>query len=54
MESEMLGTISVVLLALWVFGMVSSYTAREFVPVLVLLAIADVLVRVLQRRRPAI
>lgn len=48
----MLWTIFVVLLVLWAVGMVSSYTLGGFVHVLLLIAIAVVLIRVIQGRRP--
>lgn len=48
----MLWTIFVVLLVLWVVGMVSSYTLGGFIHLLLLIAIAVVLIRVIQGRRP--
>jgi hypothetical protein len=48
----MLWTIFVVLLVLWLLGMVTSYTMNGFIHVLLLLAIATVLIRVIQGRRP--
>lgn len=48
----MLWTIFVVLLVLWLLGMVSSYTMGGFIHILLLLAIAVVLIRVIQGRRP--
>lgn len=48
----MLWTIAVVLLVLWALGMVSSYTLGGFIHLLLLLAIATVLIRVIQGRRP--
>lgn len=47
----MLMTILVVLLVLWVLGMVSSYTLGGFIHLLLLLAVAVVLIRVIQGRR---
>lgn len=47
----MLWTIFVVLLVLWLLGMVSSYTLGGFIHLLLLLAIAVVLIRVIQGRR---
>ena len=49
---EMLETIAVILLLLWVLGLVSSYTIGGFIHVLLVLAIVVVLVRVIQGRRP--
>ncbi|HET9853797.1 MAG TPA: lmo0937 family membrane protein [Methylomirabilota bacterium] len=48
----MLWTIFVVLLVLWAVGMVSSYTLGGFIHLLLLIAIAVVLIRVIQGRRP--
>ncbi|HMH78535.1 MAG TPA: lmo0937 family membrane protein [Candidatus Udaeobacter sp.] len=48
----MLWTIFVVLLVLWALGMVSSYTLGGFIHLLLLIAIAVVLIRVIQGRRP--
>ncbi len=48
----MLWTIAVVLLLLWLVGMVSSYTLGGFIHILLLLALASVLIRVIQGRRP--
>ena len=48
----MLWTIFVILLILWLLGMVSSYTMGGFIHILLLLAIAIVLIRVIQGRRP--
>ncbi|HEV8457078.1 MAG TPA: lmo0937 family membrane protein [Methylomirabilota bacterium] len=48
----MLWTIFVVLLVLWALGMVSSYTLGGFIHLLLIVAIAVVLIRVIQGRRP--
>ena len=48
----MLWTIFVVLLVLWLVGMVSSYTLGGFIHILLVIAIAVVLIRVIQGRRP--
>ena len=48
----MLWTIFVVLLVLWAVGLVSSYTLGGFIHVLLIIAIAVVLIRVIQGRRP--
>ena len=48
----MLWTIFVVLLVLWLLGMVTSYTMGGFIHLLLLLAIATVLIRVIQGRKP--
>ena len=47
----MLWTIAVVLVVLWALGMVTAYTMSGFVHLLLLLAIAAVLIRVIQGRR---
>ena len=51
-EKKMLTTILVLLLILWLLGMVSSYTLGGFIHILLILAIAVVLIRVIQGRRP--
>lgn len=48
----MLWTIAVVLALLWLLGVVTSYTLGGFIHVLLLLALASVLIRVIQGRRP--
>jgi hypothetical protein len=48
----MLMTIFVLLLVLWLLGVVSSYTLGGFIHLLLLVAIAVVLIRVIQGRRP--
>ena len=48
----MLWTIFVVLLVLWLLGVVSSYTMGGFIHLLLILAIAVVLIRVIQGRNP--
>jgi hypothetical protein len=48
----MLWTIAVVLAVLWLLGMVSSYTLGGFVHILLLLAVAAVLINIIQGRRP--
>jgi hypothetical protein len=48
----MLWTIFVILVVLWLLGMVSSYTLGGFIHLLLILAIAVVLIRVIQGRRP--
>jgi hypothetical protein len=48
----MLWTIFVILVILWLLGMVSSYTLGGYIHILLLLAIAVVLIRVIQGRRP--
>jgi hypothetical protein len=48
----MLWTIFVLLMILWLFGMVTSYTLGGFIHILLILAIATVLIRVIQGRNP--
>ena len=47
----MLWTIFVVLLVLWLLGIVSSYTLGGYIHILLLVAIAVVLIRVIQGRK---
>jgi hypothetical protein len=49
---DLLGTIAIILVILWLLGMVSSYTLGGFVHILLVLAIIVVLIRVIQGRRP--
>jgi Family of unknown function (DUF5670) len=51
-EAGMLWTIFVILLVLWLLGMVSSYTMGGFIHILLIVALAIVLIRVIQGRRP--
>jgi len=53
-EAQMLWTIFVVLLVLWLIGVVSSYTMGGFIHLLLLIALAVVLIQLIQGRRPAI
>lgn len=48
----MLWTIFVVLLVLWALGMVSSYTLGGFIHILLVIALAVILINVIQGRRP--
>lgn len=48
----MLWTIFVLLLVLWALGLVSSYTLGGYIHILLLVAIAVVLIRVIQGRSP--
>lgn len=48
----MLTTILVVLVILWLLGMVSGSTLGGFIHILLVLAIAVILIRVIQGRRP--
>jgi len=48
----MLMTIFVILLVLWLLGVVTSYTLYGFIHVLLVIAIAVLLIRVIQGRNP--
>jgi len=48
----MIWTIFLLLMILWLLGMVSSYTLGGFIHILLILAIAIVLIRVIQGRNP--
>lgn len=48
----MLWTIFVILVVMWLLGMVSSYTLGGFIHLLLVLAIAVVLINIIQGRRP--
>lgn len=49
----MLWTIFVVLMVLWLLGMVSSYTVGGYIHVLLVIALAMVLIRIIQGGRVA-
>jgi hypothetical protein len=48
----MLWTIFVILLVLWLLGLVSGYTLGGFIHILLIVAIAVVLIRLIQGRTP--
>jgi hypothetical protein len=48
----MLWTIFLLLMILWLLGMVTSYTLGGFVHILLILAIAALLIRIIQGRSP--
>lgn len=48
----MLTTILVVLVLLWLLGMITSYTLGGFLHVLLVIAVALILIRIIQGRRP--
>lgn len=48
----MLWTVALILIVLWVFGLVSSYTMGGFIHILLVLALVAVLVRLIQGRNP--
>lgn len=49
---DILWTIAVILLILWVLGLVTSYTIGGFIHLLLVIAIIVVLIRIIQGRRP--
>ena len=49
---DLLWTIAIILIILWLLGMVSAYTLGGFVHILLVLAIIVILIRVIQGRRP--
>jgi hypothetical protein len=51
-EDQMLWTIAVILIILWLLGLVTGYTMGNFIHILLVVAIIVVLVRVIQGRRP--
>ena len=50
-KSDMLYTIAIVLVVLWLLGLVTSYTLGGFVHILLVIAVVVILVRVIQGRR---
>ena len=52
METDMLWTIFVILLILWLLGLVSGYMIGGFIHILLVIAIVVVLIRIIQGRRP--
>jgi hypothetical protein len=49
---DLLWTIAVILIILWLLGLVTSYTLGGFVHILLVVAIIVILIRVIQGRRP--
>jgi len=49
----MLWTLAVILVALWLLGLVTSYTMGGFIHILLVVAIVVVLLRVIQGRKVA-
>lgn len=49
---DLLMTIGIVLLILWLLGLVTSYTLGGFIHILLVLAIIVILIRLVQGRRP--
>jgi hypothetical protein len=50
--SAMLWTIFIILMILWLLGVATSYTLGGFIHILLVLAIASVLIRIIQGRAP--
>lgn len=50
-DSKMLETIAIILIVLWLFGLVTSYTMGGFLHILLVIAIVVILIRVIQGRR---
>jgi hypothetical protein len=48
----MLWTIFVILMVMWLLGVATSYTVGGFIHILLVLAIASVLIRIIQGRTP--
>ena len=51
-ENTVIETIVVIVLALWLLGLVTSYTLGGFIHILLVIAIVAVLVRIIQGRNP--
>jgi uncharacterized protein DUF5670 len=51
---DLLITLAVILLILWLLGLVTSFTLGGFIHILLVLAIVVVLIRVIQGRTPVI
>jgi Family of unknown function (DUF5670) len=49
---DLLWTVAIVLVILWLLGLVTSYTLGGFIHILLVLAIIVILLRVIQGRRP--
>lgn len=53
-DREMLWTIFVILLVLWLLGMVSGYVLGNFIHVLLVIALVVLLINVISGRRPVV
>jgi hypothetical protein len=51
---DVLWTLAVILLILWLLGLVTSFTLGGFIHILLVVAIIVVLIRVIQGRRPVL
>ena len=52
--SEMLWTIFVILLVLWLLGIVSSYTLGGYIHLLLVIALVVLVIRLISGRRPVV
>ena len=50
-RNNMLETLAIILIILWIFGLVSSYTMGGLIHILLVIAVVVILVRVIQGRR---
>jgi hypothetical protein len=48
---DLLTTIAIILVILWLLGMVSSYTLGGFINILLVVAVIAILIRIIQGRR---
>jgi len=48
---DLLTTLAVLMVVLWLLGMISSYTLGGFIHLLLIIAIVAILVRIIQGRR---
>ena len=48
---DLLTTLAIIMLVLWLLGIVSSYTLGGFINILLVVAVVAILVRVIQGRR---
>jgi Family of unknown function (DUF5670) len=51
---DLLWTLAVILLILWLLGLVTSFTLGGFIHILLVVAIIVILLRVIQGRRPVL
>jgi hypothetical protein len=51
---DLLWTLAVILLILWLLGLVTSFTLGGFIHILLVVAIIVVLIRVIKGRRPVL
>ena len=49
---DLLTTLAVILLILWLLGMVSSYTIGGYIHLLLVIALVVIIIRVIQGRNP--